>query len=302
MTRTVRQPATASARSRARSASKAASVRWVARPVELERQPLRAPQAVDLEGAAGGLDPRVGLGTRQARRGEELPEALLELTPGDGGAGAAIGQERPHARGPGPPRVPRKQIAEGQPIAEAKHLGLVDRARELAGVEDGGQVEQRARHGRDRNPTVHGHLVAREHSSVPLQPRPSRYGPGRRHLDRRATRAPELPQHRGRAMAQHRTRAVRQHRRHPSALDGQARMPHGIDPAVHAMKVSLHDAVLHRPATEARGDQLPIGHDAVLAGGESRDDGVHALRSNLSPHQGHNFERVRHTPSVTKKL
>jgi hypothetical protein len=58
-------------------------------PVELDDEPLLAPEAVALDPCSPDQEVGVGLGRRQSARADELEESQLELAAGDAGTGGA---------------------------------------------------------------------------------------------------------------------------------------------------------------------------------------------------------------------
>jgi len=76
--------------------------------VELDRQSLRSPEAVDLE----LLDPHVGLGSRQAVLAHELEECDLELAAGPPQAGLPECEHLPHHGSPRPPWIAIQPVGQ----------------------------------------------------------------------------------------------------------------------------------------------------------------------------------------------
>ncbi|HEX3324284.1 MAG TPA: hypothetical protein VHR65_03975 [Solirubrobacterales bacterium] len=65
-------------------------------------------------------------------------------------------------------------------------------------------------------------------------------------------------------MAEQSCFAVGKNRREPSTLPGQNRMPDGIDLTVHQPEAPALEAALNFALRKAKGDQLPLRHNAVL--------------------------------------
>ena len=263
MIRTTRKPAAWRARSRARSASKAARVWCVARPSSSTTSTLRAPEAVDLVPDPADLEVCVGLGEWQAGVGEELSKPLLELASGQGDA---LPEQRPEGRHSGAPGVALQQRFEGERVPEALDFGFVDGSGELSGVQDGRQIEQCSRHRGDGDALVHGDLVAGQFAVVALDPgspaAPVRAG----HLDQAALRTADAPEHRTRAETQARAFAAGQHGGHPPAMDRQPRMADRVHAAVNEQQPPQLHAVVDRLAPKPEAHQLdPRDHPVLRA-------------------------------------
>ena len=121
-------------------------------PVDLDAQV--RPREVDLEAVELGVLARVG----QTGGARELEERVLELASRAGAAALAEAQgffehfelaTRRSSHG-------RSRLFQ---VEELAVLGLVDDVRELLGVEDLGEVDQRACDGRDRDPVPDGDVA-----------------------------------------------------------------------------------------------------------------------------------------------
>src|SRR5215211_5545556 len=123
--------------------------------VELDDDPTLAPHAVHLE----SLDQHVRLREREASLVEELQEPQLEVAPRDPLARSTRTEHRADRPATGSPRMAGEEMLERERVPETQDLGLVQRAFELAGPQDAGQVEQGARDGRHGDAVGHGDLV-----------------------------------------------------------------------------------------------------------------------------------------------
>src|SRR4051794_15813126 len=95
----------------------------------------------------------IDLGSGQARGANQLEEAALRLRSGHGGrvGGLGDGPERFRAT---MPWVAAEQGLEPVASEKIEDLGLLDGAGEVAAADDGGEIEQRAARGGDRDPMV----------------------------------------------------------------------------------------------------------------------------------------------------
>ena len=131
--------------------------------VELHDEPLRRPGAVHLAAAPTCAFVRGrGRPWRSSRRRKRSSSSLrVRVAPASRAASAARDRGRARAA-----RVAGEEVAQRERVGEAEHVRLVDGPLELAAVEDGGEVEERARHGRDRDAVEDGALVGREGGAV----------------------------------------------------------------------------------------------------------------------------------------
>src|SRR3954463_12853372 len=103
----------------------------------------------------------IDLGSGQARGADQLEEAALRLRSGHGGRVGGLGDGSERSR----TALPRIAGEEGvEPVASEKieDLGLLDGAGEVAATDDGGEIEQRAARGGDRDPMVRRGVGGRE--------------------------------------------------------------------------------------------------------------------------------------------
>jgi hypothetical protein len=127
---------------------------------------------------------------------EEGEEAELELAPGDVGADGAVSEERPDRLGPGSGGVPGGEVGEGGRAREPLGLGLGRGVLEDVARDDGGEVEEGAGEGGDRDAAVGGHLVVLQAAFVDRDTR-ARPQPARHRDVSPAAIAPEdVPEHR----------------------------------------------------------------------------------------------------------
>jgi hypothetical protein len=80
--------------------------------VELDHEPLLAPQAVHLETPIPDGERDVELGQRQAAFAEEGQEPVLELAAGDGVARGRLAEDLPQGREPATAWVPSEQLRQ----------------------------------------------------------------------------------------------------------------------------------------------------------------------------------------------
>lgn len=78
------------------------------------------------------------------------------------------------------------ELLERDHVPEAEHLGFVQGALEAMRVEDGRQIEERARHGSHGDSPYDGHLVSGKHRTVKLDPAPDATRGRGGHVDREA--------------------------------------------------------------------------------------------------------------------
>src|SRR3954447_26587562 len=123
--------------------------------VELDDQALLRPHAVDLDAFDAGVAERPGKSSGE----EERLEVLFELAPDDVEAALCFledSSEDGDARLAG---IALDQRTEAERIGEPELLGLPDRAAQLVALNDGTEIKERARHGRDRDAVMSGDLV-----------------------------------------------------------------------------------------------------------------------------------------------
>jgi hypothetical protein len=122
----------------------------------------------------------------------------------------------PHLPGAAATRVAVEELAQADRIPQAQNLGLVDRTLHLAAARDGGEVEDGAGDGRDRDAFAHGDFVIRQTRFVEVD---SGSPPLHRcaDLDLQPRALPQSPQRRGIPVAQHGTLSAGEHGGHPMA-------------------------------------------------------------------------------------
>jgi hypothetical protein len=174
--------------------------------------------------------------------------------------------------------VALQEVIEGDGIGEAEDLGFVDRFLELPGVEDGGEVEERAVGRRDGNAAVDGRLVRRKARAVDLDPRPSVVCHGKGRLDALASRCPNAPKRTRRPMAEDSLRPHCQDGRQPTPFPRNDAMTDRIHRAIEGMQTAARESTIDRAWPDPRRHELPARDDSVLAVGEHRDPGVNVAR------------------------
>jgi hypothetical protein len=119
--------------------------------VELDRNSLPVPDAVDFPHLPGKLELHVGLGQRKAAVRAELDEAVLHL------AACRTTREDPRAdeTSERPPSalagVPLQNTPQRSGVDETLELCLLHQAPQPLILDDTGEVEERARHARHRD-------------------------------------------------------------------------------------------------------------------------------------------------------
>src|SRR3954469_25239154 len=207
----------------------------------------------------------IDLGSGQARGADQLEEAALRLRSGHGGRVGGLGD------GPERSRTAVSGIAgeEGvEPVTSEKteDLSLLDGAGEVAAADDGGQIEQRAARGGDRDPMVRRGVGGAEPAGamdgdpVAAPPAP----PARGHLDGAAKLRTDAPQLGREAMAQQRAVAGSESGRHEPRQRAVDR-PDEVPAAVHAPQPAPRDEPRDLRPAEPGADQLPGGERAMLA-------------------------------------
>ena len=170
-------------------------------------------------------------------------------------------------------------------IDDPERLGLLERASEAVGMEDGRDVEQRPLGRGDRQPVEPGGVPCREighameaHAGVAAVPARA----PDRDVHRPAPDGQEVPRRGGVAMAEDGVRPGRQHGSPPPPARGQGEMAHGVDAAVEPVKRPPLDAPADGAAVEPRRPQLPDADDAGLGCGEVGDRPIRMLDGLLS--------------------
>jgi hypothetical protein len=127
--------------------------------VELDHDPLALPEAIDLDPAPVELQPCVEARKRQSVAAQEGHEGLLQRAshpPLVFGAAGQGGADRPR---PAPARVARQEVVQRKRVVEPQVFRLAQRELDLIDRGDRGEVEDRPRHGRDRDAFLARDLV-----------------------------------------------------------------------------------------------------------------------------------------------
>jgi hypothetical protein len=170
---------------------------------------------------------------------------------------------------------PRGQGIEGEQAAQPR---LVGGPRQLAVVEEVGEVQESSYRGGDRDAVVRRDVGARE-GARPVQPDP-RVASARRRgdVDGRAVPPVDVPQRGGRQVARDGLRPAGEHRGHHAGEGGWRAVANGVDAAVQAVQAADPEPVGDPLRIEEAVPQQLIARDhSVLAAGEPRDHGVDRL-------------------------
>jgi hypothetical protein len=152
-------------------------------------------------------------------------------------------------------------------VEEVRLHGPLDGSSKVMGRHDGGQIEERARHGGHRHTSLDRSFGGRQVPPAvddPARPSPCPTRPVDRQLDERATRRPKTPKAGSAAVAQHGVVACRQDDREKSALTPQLGMPEGIHAPFEPAKAAGRQAMVDRVLAEPQRHELPSRHDSVL--------------------------------------
>jgi hypothetical protein len=233
--------------------------------VDLDDEPLRLPQGIDLEAGDGHVDRR----PRQPTFPADTQECLLEVRAG-GRRGICVLKQCGERSQPVPARAPVHQLLNGVQAEELASVRLRERTLEQIGAEGFRQVEQGARHARHRDAVATGAIVEMELAhKVEPQSGPARPGaPGDGHVDRGLRRVADAPERSGGAMREDSVGPVREDGRHPPPRRRDCAMPDRIDAHVHAMQASDVKAMLDRASPEPEVNELTARHHSALT---SRD-------------------------------
>jgi len=134
-------------------------------------RPVLGQKGVGDVGAVAGADCSVEERRRQVVCTNEGCKALLELLAGDPAPERHVGERSPQSAGAALAAVPVEEGGEGEGIGQPARFCLVQRADQGIVVEDGCEVEQRPRHGRDQDPVAYGAFVGGEVRAVELDRR-----------------------------------------------------------------------------------------------------------------------------------
>jgi hypothetical protein len=242
----------------------AASVEAVGQ--ELDGEVVVGPAAVDL--VAEVIDVRAR--ERQAVRAQEAQEAGLELAERD--VCDHRGEQLLRAV---LVRVARDAGLHVPGSGAMVHPRLVAGARQVLRGQPRREVEQRARHGHDRDAVQLGDIALRDVAHAvdddagPAAVRRRRNGD----LGRRRNAALQLQQVRARRVAEPRPPATRQHGGDVIGKRRRRDVPHGVHPAVHAVQQPVLQPALRARLVDTGRTQLARRDPPVLLRGNSRDRG-----------------------------
>jgi hypothetical protein len=216
--------------------------------VQRHGEPALGPAAVDVVRADRAVRPRQG----KSLLAHELQEAPLQRTERDARVTAQDLAELRHAGSPRPAFEDRGDVRGRRAVADA---GLVARSGELIEGEVGGEVDERARHGRDRNAAVVRAIPPLD--AAPPHPDPSHTALQRRgHLRRRGRAVEEPEQVRRRPAAQPRFVAAGEHGGEVARLDARRAVADAVDPGMNPEQCPAVQTVLDLMPREAGPLQL----------------------------------------------
>ena len=240
--------------------------------VYLDDQPQLGPEHVDL--VTEHLD--VGDGLRQPIAKDRVEQVLL-LALGPGTA-LEVGVDRffePFELVPAD--EPRGGRADGVEVQPIPMCGLMHDVGELLDGQEGGEIHDRARNGRRRDPIAHGD-VPRVEPVAPMHADTRDCDlPGGDDADR-TLRAPESPKLRGRQMGERGAHARREHRGQPTRLSRQSGMADGIDAAMHAVQEPACTAATRPGGAHPRGAKVLRPDQPVLTRRDLRNPRVGCVR------------------------
>ena len=239
---------------------------WAARPSSSAR-PRLGPRAIHLEPE----HQRVHQRPRETGVVEQVEEALLELAPRDGGAGSAQGERRANRRRPGAARVAVEEGGKREPVGETQVIRLVESPLDLAGVEHGGEVEERARDGRDGDAVEDGGLVGGKADSVEAHPASMPPVPGHGHVHHRSAARAKAPESGGGTVAQRRARTACKYGSEPPTLACDGNMPHRVDTSVQIVEATAPAVPVDLVTSEPETCELSPGNHTVLSCREGRN-------------------------------
>ena len=165
-------------------------------------------------------------------------------------------------------------------------LGAAHRGAQARGGERGGEVEQRARGGRDRQAVQCGDVAGREHAAA-MQPHAARRLPpaeADEHVEPRAAAAQDPPRGARAVVAQRGAGAAGEHGGPAAPGDGEAAMPDGVDAAVDRMQPPRLHAPRDAAARQPRIEELRDADDAALPRGDRRDPLLRCVLVRIPPH------------------
>jgi hypothetical protein len=196
---------------------------------------------------------------------EKREKLHLKRTPDTtAGQGFNASEGDPHPRGSSSARVALDQIRQGQMVVEPQEFDLPDRDLDFVNRRAGGEIEDRPRHRRHRNPCVNRRLVARQDYAMASDELRGSALARNRHMNRAAPHSPNAPERRSRSVAEHRTDAGRQHRCHRSTERRKAPLTDCVDPRHHDPQAPDRKPVVDRVLPQPQARQLPPCNDPVL--------------------------------------
>ena len=197
----------------------------------------------------------------------ESDHALLELAASTGAAGCVLGEYSGQPRGA---RAAPRRLQAAQ--VEAQIGGLVESALEFAIRDDGGEVQERAGRGGDRDAVPRGDLLVFQRRTVHDHQPPDLAAARRRdrHVDPRAAPRQQAPE-KGRApVAQDPSVADSKDSSQEMAVSAERRASHRVHAPVNPVQPAGADPPLDRAVAQAHSVQLSPRDDAVLAPAERR--------------------------------
>jgi hypothetical protein len=240
----------------------------------------------------GGDEGEVDQGLWQARVADEGQEPGLELAARPLGvvAGGGVGEGSCSSV----PVRPCDQVCDRSLVVELQALGLRQRPLQAVRLDRRGQVQQRPRDFRDRDPFVLGGVTGIE-GTRPMQANAlaTVAATRRGHIDQRRLRREQPPMRRRTAMTQHRA-LPGEPRRQPPPLTPQDSVPDRIHPAMQPTQPPDTRALLHRTRPQSQRTQLRQRHHPKLPLSQLRQRDIRGPRYRWGPLKRNNSPQ---TPS-----
>jgi hypothetical protein len=170
----------------------------------------------------------------------------------------------------------REQLLDREQIQDLGPLRPAERAAKISRGQIGGEVEQRSRDRRDRDP-ITTISVGLEQSAWPVD-----RDPGLRamaatiggNVDSTRSGVSHSPQRRGAVMAQNSIGTAREDRREAIPMTREQWMAHRIDAEMNRVQAARIEPVLDRVAADPARDQLVVRHDPVLTRRQVSDHSI----------------------------
>jgi len=257
----------------------------VAHPIRLERIPgtvklesielhndlLLFPEEIDLESSGSGIHQRF----RDPCSTTEVQEFQFQPRSGSLQFGIGRGDQHLEIAQSSPSRASVHHRGQRLPVEKSHTSGRIEISLELSPAQNGGQIQQRSRDTRGRNPIDSGDLMRRQVSgSVDREtkirisaevPRPRSPGSveGAQHRRSRIFRTEPQECRRARP-TQDGTGTAVEHGRHPAAPLSVDRTTDRVHPGIHDHQPTRFDSRRHGCPTQTRFDELAPGAKAML--------------------------------------